>query len=211
MVRVAAAGAGRLMTARSRPAAGMRRLIRDRAFRQLADLGTEGIVFSRLRATLLRRQTLKRATASRLAPGGQVRRIQALAAKQPPDLARARTAVRLLQDPKPILGGELAPGRLGDHLRVRSPPLLVAFGPWGRGAYATRPHGPSRPPASRWPGLSLLSSILTSPPYTNSIGRRCLGHIGREGPGTSHAENSPCLRGAPKSVGCKFVRTANPA
>ena len=39
----------------------------------------------------------------------------------------------------------------------------------------------TRPPASRCPGLSLLSSIFTSTPYTNSTGRRCLGHVGREG------------------------------
>ena len=37
--------------------------------------------------------------------------------------------------------------------------------------------------ASRSPGLSLFSSVLTSTPYTNSMGRRCLGHIGREGRG----------------------------
>ena len=47
--------------------------------------------------------------------------------------------------------------------------------------FAPRPQGPPRPPASRCPGLSVLSSVCTSTPYTNSMGRRCLGHIGREG------------------------------
>ena len=35
--------------------------------------------------------------------------------------------------------------------------------------------------ACRCPGLSLLSSLFTSTPYTNSRARRCLGHVGREG------------------------------
>ena len=35
--------------------------------------------------------------------------------------------------------------------------------------------------ASRSPGLSLFSSVLTSTPYTNCMGRRCLSHVGREG------------------------------
>ena len=33
----------------------------------------------------------------------------------------------------------------------------------------------------------------------------------RRHPGTCHAENSPFFRGAPRSVGCKFVRTGKPA
>ena len=40
---------------------------------------------------------------------------------------------------------------------------------------------PPRPRASRPPGLSLFSSVLNSSPCTDSIGRRCLGHVGREG------------------------------
>ena len=35
--------------------------------------------------------------------------------------------------------------------------------------------------ASRSPGLSLFSSVLTSTPYTNSMGHWCLSHVGREG------------------------------
>ena len=45
------------------------------------------------------------------------------------------------------------------------------------------PFAQGLPPASRSPGLSLFSSVVTSTPYTNSIGRRCLGHVGREGAG----------------------------
>ena len=37
------------------------------------------------------------------------------------------------------------------------------------------------PPASRWPRLSLLSSLFTSAPYIDFMGRRYLDHIGREG------------------------------
>ena len=47
--------------------------------------------------------------------------------------------------------------------------------------------GAPRPPASRSPGLSLSSSVLTSTPCTNSMGRRCLGHVGREGRGRTGA------------------------
>ena len=83
---------------------------------ELADLGTEGVVLGRFRAALLRRQALKRPTA----PRGQMRSVQTLTAKQPSDHARARTLVCLLKNPQPILRGELAPGRLGDHPRIRS-------------------------------------------------------------------------------------------
>ena len=57
------------------------------------------------------------------APSGKMRGIQTLAAQHGTDLARTRTSVRLFQDPKPILRGELEPARLGDHLRNGGPSL----------------------------------------------------------------------------------------
>ena len=56
---------------------------------ELAHLGTEGVVLGRFRATLLRRQALRRAAPARLAPCGQMRGVQTLTAKQPSHLARA--------------------------------------------------------------------------------------------------------------------------
>ena len=108
---------------------------------KLAHLGDEGVVFGWFRAAFLRRQTLKRAASARLAPSRQMRGVQTLAAKQTPDLARARTSVRLLDNPQPILGGELAPRRLGDHLRIRSRSLLLVFGPGGLVATLLGPQG----------------------------------------------------------------------
>ena len=148
---------------------------------ELAHLGTEGVVLGRFRAALLRRQTLERAVTPRLAPSGQVRGVQALTAKQPSDLARTRTSVRLLHDPQPILGGELAPGRLGYDLRGPEPAGVDRLRPWGSRRYAPRPPGPALQPPSRSSGLSLFSSVLTSTPYTNSRGCQCLRHVGREG------------------------------
>ena len=94
---------------------------------ELAHLGTEGVALGRLRPPLVRRQALKRAATPGIAPSGQMRGVQPLTAREPPDLARSRTPVRLLHDPKPILGSELAPRRLGHGLRIRS--CLTDFAP----------------------------------------------------------------------------------
>ena len=62
-----------------------------------------------------------------------------LAAKQPTHLAGLRTALRLLEDPQPILRGELAPLRLGHDLRVRG--RSCAPGPGGLVATLLDPQG----------------------------------------------------------------------
>ena len=139
-------------------------------------------MFGWFRAAFVRRQTLKRAASARLAPSRQMRGVQTLAAKQTPDLgpgayigppprqSRSRySAVNWRR-----VGLATTSGSGG-----RS--LLFVFGPGGLVATLLGPQGRRRPPASRSPGLSLFSSVLTSTPYTNSTGRRCLGHVGREG------------------------------
>ena len=65
----------------------------------------------------------------RLAPSRQMRAVQPLAAKQAAHLAGLCAAIRLLQNPQPILCGELAPLRLGHNLRVRG--RSGAAGPGG--------------------------------------------------------------------------------
>ena len=79
----------------------------------------------------LRGQLPKRTLAPRLAPSRQMGAVQPLAAKQPTHLAGLRTALRLLEDPQPILRGELAPLRPGHDLRARG--RSCAPGPGGVG------------------------------------------------------------------------------
>ena len=77
---------------------------------------------------LLRGQLPQRARAPRLAPSRQMRAVQPLAAKQAAHLAGLCAAIRLLQNPQPILCGELAPLRLGHNLRVRGRSGAPALG-----------------------------------------------------------------------------------
>ena len=72
-----------------------------------AHLRIQRVAFTRLCAALLRGQLPKRTLAPRLAPSRQMGAVQPLAAKQPTHLAGLRTALRLLEDPQPILRGEL--------------------------------------------------------------------------------------------------------
>ena len=104
-------------------------------------------------------------------------------AKQTSDLAGARTAVRLLENPQPKLGGELAPRWLGEHLRIRGSSLLMVFGPWVLVATLLDPKGRRAhlPPGAR----VCLCSHRPSPPRPTPIpwgpmsrscwrrGRRC--------------------------------------
>ena len=68
-----------------------------------------------------------------------MRGIRTLATKQPSDLAGSSAALGLLDDPQPVLGGELAPGGLGHDLRVRCPVRLSGPGPGGSRRSAPRP------------------------------------------------------------------------
>ena len=96
-----------------------------------AHLRIQRVAFARLCAALLRGQLPKRTLAPRLAPSRQMGAVQPLAAKQPTHLAGLRTALRLLEDPQPILRGELAPLRPGHDLRARG--RSCAPGPGGVG------------------------------------------------------------------------------
>ena len=137
-------------------------------------------MLDRFRTALVRRQALKRTVTPGLAPSGQMRGVQPLTAKEPSDLARPCTPVRLLHEPEPILGSELAPHWLGHDLRIRSQSVLADFAPGASSLRSSAPRG-AAPACVPSPGLSLFSSVLTSTPYTNSTGRQCLGHVGREG------------------------------
>ena len=68
-----------------------------------AHLRIQRVAFGRFRAALLRGQLPQRALAPRLAPSRQMRAVQPLAAKQAAHLAGLRAAIRLLQNPQPIL------------------------------------------------------------------------------------------------------------
>ena len=57
---------------------------------------------------------------ARLASRDQTGDVQPLVSKQPFDPARTRTPAHLLKDSRPILGSELTPHRLGNHLPVPS-------------------------------------------------------------------------------------------
>ena len=76
-----------------------------------AHLRIQQVAFGRFRTALLRGQLPQRALAPRLAPSRQMRAVQPLAAKQAAYLAGLCAAIRLLQNPQPILCGELALSR----------------------------------------------------------------------------------------------------
>ena len=85
-----------------------------------------------VRAALLRGQLPQRALAPRLAPSRHDASCTTPRAKQAAHLAGLCAAIRLLQNPQPILCAELAPLRLGHNLRVRG--RSGAAGSGGRGA-----------------------------------------------------------------------------
>ena len=100
-------------------------------------------------AALLRLQAGKRSFSPRLAPVGQMLTVPTLSPKQTTHFAAVRALVRLLQNPKPILPGELASGRLRHHLRFRRRPLRKARRPWSLVAtLLNSPAGSSEPPPS---------------------------------------------------------------
>ena len=144
-----------------------------------ARLRIQRIAFGRFRAALLRGQLPQRALAARLAPGRRMRAVQPLAAKQPTHLAALRAALRLLQDPQPILRAELAPLRFGHDLRVRG--RSCASGHGGLVATLLDPQGRKGNlfQCHRVPLYRHRSS--SPPPYSNSKGCWCLSHVGREG------------------------------
>ena len=86
-----------------------------------------------------------------------------LAAKQPSDLAGSGAALGLLDDPQPVLGGELAPGGLGHDLRVWCPARLSGLGPGGLVAALLVPQG-RRVSVHPRHGLSVCSHRCSPPP-----------------------------------------------
>ena len=125
-----------------------------------------GNAFGRFRAAIVRGQLPQRALAPRLAPSRQMRAVQPLAAKQAAHLDGLCASIRLLQNPQPILCGELAPLRLGHSgmlgwtprtTRWRGSTRLFRGKTSGR---VSRRHGASRPrngsrrqgvsPGTRW-------------------------------------------------------------
>ena len=97
-------------------------------------LGDQGGVGIGLPPTTLRGQSGQRSFLALLAPSGQVRRVQALAAQQGAELARLGTAIDLAKNAKLVLRRETSSHRLLRHRRVRDG-LSVADGrsPRGRG------------------------------------------------------------------------------
>ena len=147
---------------------------------ELADLETERVGLGPLRTSLLRRLAPPRASASGLASHRQTRAVHPFAAKQPSDLTGPCAAVRPLEEPQPILGGEPAPGGLGQNLRVQGSSRFRAFAPEGlvatllalkAGAYASIPLRQ----------ISLLLSLFSSTAPTNFKGSRCINEVAREG------------------------------
>ena len=130
-----------------------------------AHLRIQRVAFGRFRAALLRGQLPQRALAPRLAPSRQMRAVQPLAAKQAAHLAGLCAAIRLLQNPQPILCGELAPLRLGHNLRVRG-----RSGAAGPGASSLRS---STPRAGTETSFNVIESPLCdhrfSPPPPTEI------------------------------------------
>ena len=146
---------------------------------QRAHLRVQRVAFGRFRAALLRGQLPQRTLAPGLAPSRQMRAVQPLAAKQAAHLAGLCAALRLLQDPQPILRGELAPLRLGHDLRVRR--RSGAAGPGGLVATLLDPQGRIRN-LFQCHRVSLCGHRSSPPPpYSNSKGRWCLSDVGREG------------------------------
>ena len=113
----------------------------------------------RFRAALLRGQLPQRALAPRLAPSRQMRAVQPLAAKQAAHLAGLCAAIRLLQNPQPILCGELAPLRLGT---TSGSGVGLARPALGASSLRSSTPGPERKRHSMSSSLSLRSSVFTS-------------------------------------------------
>ena len=126
----------------------------------------------------------------RLAPSRQMGAVQPLAAKQAAHLARLCAAIRLLEDPQPILRRELAPLRLRHDLRVRG--RSCAPGPGGLVATLLAPQGRNGT-LTQCHRVSLCGHrCLSPPPYSNSKGCWCLSHVGREGLGSYSSLTSGC-------------------
>ena len=140
-----------------------------------AHLRIQRVAFGRFRdGRLLRANSRSEPCAPRLAPSRQMRAVQPLAAKAA-HLAGLCAAIRLLQNPQPILCGELAPLRLGHNLRVQ-----VGLGPGGLVARSSTPR------AGTETSFNVIESLRghrfrPPPPYRNSKGCWCLSDVGREG------------------------------
>ena len=148
----------------------------------------------------------------RLAPSRQMRAVQPLAAKQAAHLAGLRAAVGLLWDSQSILGGELAPLRLGYHLGVRRRPRAARSGSGGLVAPLLNPQSPSAH-LVQCHRFSLCDHRFSSPPpHSNSKGCRCLIDVGREGQASRDTRIVRAVEGdidAQAGAGGRFVVDAD--